>query len=104
MHRLSDPAIEAILKEWNVGEYDPPNTDIREWNRGVETFCDTYGIPDAQRPQCAARFARGELRNELENVLKDAREKFGPISWERFATFMVAFDREEASFLPPSDW
>ena len=101
MHRLSDPAIEAILNEWDIAEYDPPNTDIREWNRAVETLCDTYGIPDAQRPQCAARFARGELRTELEKMLKDAREKFGPISWVRFTTFMVAFDREETSLLLP---
>ena len=103
MHRLSDPAIEAILNEWDIAEYDPPNTDIREWNHAVETLCDTYGIPDAQRPQCAARFARGELRTELEKVLKDAREKFGPISWVRFTTFMVAFDREETSLLLPGN-
>ena len=69
----------------------------------METLCDTYGIPDTQRPQCAARFARGELRTELEKVLKDAREKFGPISWVRFTAFMVAFDREEASHLPSGD-
>jgi hypothetical protein len=103
MHRFSDPAIEAILKEWNIGEYDPPNTDIREWNRAVETLCDTYGIPDAQRPQCAARFAKGKVRPELENVLKDARERFGPISSERFMAFMVAFDREEVSLLLSGD-
>ena len=45
MHKLSDPAIEAILKEWDIAEYDPPNTDIREWNRAVETRA-LCGMPE----------------------------------------------------------
>ena len=94
MHQLSDPAIEAILKDWNSPEYDPPNTDIHEWNRTIETLCDTYGIPDIQRPQCAMRFIRSQLRTDLENVLRDAQAQFGPVHWAQFANFMVAFDRK----------
>lgn len=94
MYQLPDPAIEAILKEWDLQEYDPPNTDIWEWTRTIESLCDTYGIPDAQRPQCATRFTKKELRVELENVLKDPRTRFGPVRWAQFANFMVALDRE----------
>ena len=94
MYRLSDPAIEAILKEWNPQEYYPPNTDILEWNRTVGSLCDTYGIPDTQRPQCATRFIKSELRIELEQVLGDARTKFGPVRWPQFASFMVICDRK----------
>jgi len=94
MYRLSDPALEAILKEWNPEEYDPLNTDVRVWTLAVESLCDTYGIPDTQRPQCAAKFIKSELRNGLEKVLVDAREKFGPVHWAQFTNFMVEFDRK----------
>jgi hypothetical protein len=94
MYRLPDPAIEAILREWNPQEYYPPNTDVHEWNRTIGKLCGAYGIPDVQRPQCAARFVKKELRIELESVLKDSRTKVGPIQWGQFANFMVAFDRE----------
>lgn len=92
MYQLSDPALEAILKEWHPEEYDPPNTNIREWIRSLESLCDTYGIPDLQRPQCAAGFIKDELSAELLKVLIDARTKFGPVYWDRFKCFMVAFD------------
>ncbi|KAF9645331.1 hypothetical protein BDM02DRAFT_3120353 [Thelephora ganbajun] len=93
MYRLSDPAIEAILKEWRQKEYDPSYTDVREWTHAVESLCDTYGIPDTQRPECAAKFIKSELRTELENVLRDARTRFGPIHWAQFTNFMAEFDR-----------
>jgi hypothetical protein len=94
MQQLSDPAIEAILKEWHTPLYDPPNTIIHEWVRTIGTLCDTYGIPDAQRAECAVKFIRSELRTELENVLRDARARFGSVHWAQFTNFMVAFDRE----------
>jgi len=94
MHQLSEKALEAILKEWNPQEYDPPNTNIQEWTHIIESLCDTYGIPDAQRPQCAARFIESELRTELEDVLRDSRARFGPIRWVQFTNFMAAFDRK----------
>ena len=94
MYQLSDQAIEAILKEWRPPVYDPPNTDIQEWIRTVGTLSDTYGIPDAQRAQCAVKFMKSELRAELEKVLGDARARFGSVRWAQFTTFMVAFDRE----------
>ena len=94
MYQLSNPAVEAILDEWHPQEYAPPNTDVREWIRTIETLCDTYGIPDTQRPQCATRFIKSELRNELENVLRDARTQFGPVRWTQFVNFMVALDRK----------
>ena len=94
MYQLPDPAIEAILKEWSPEEYNPPNTDIKEWNRTIETLCDTYGIPDTQRALCATRFIKDELKVELEKVLSEARAQFGPTGWAQFANFMVAFDRE----------
>jgi len=94
MHQLSDLALEAILKEWDTPEYDPPNTDIREWTHSIESLCDIYGIPDNQRPQCAAKFIEGELRTELGGVFREARDRFGPIHWAQFANFMAAFDRK----------
>jgi len=94
MHQLSDLALGAILKEWDTPEYDPPNTDIQEWTISIESLCNTYGIPDTQRPQCATRFIKSELRTELENVMREARARFGPIHWAQFANFMAEFDRK----------
>ncbi|KAF9789709.1 hypothetical protein BJ322DRAFT_552634 [Thelephora terrestris] len=94
VYQLADPAVEAILNEWHLQEYAPPNTDIQEWICTIETLCDTYGVPDTQRPQCATRFIKSELRNELENVLRDSRTQFGPVHWTQFVNFMVALDRK----------
>jgi hypothetical protein len=94
MYQLSDPAIEAILKDWNLQEYDPPDTDVQEWILIIGTQCDTYGIPDAQRAYCAVRFMKSGLRAELEGVLREARARFGSVHWAQFTNFMVAFDRE----------
>ena len=94
MYLLSDLALKAILGEWDPQRYDPPKTNIREWIRAIESLSDTYGIPDTQRPQCAVKFIRAGLRAELETVLKKARASFGPIHWDRFADFMIAFDRK----------
>jgi hypothetical protein len=94
MNQLTDLALEAILEEWSPEQYDPPNTDIQEWTLSIESLCDTYGIPDTQRPQCAARFIREELRTELEPVFADARTTYGPIHWAQFRNFMTAFDRK----------
>jgi hypothetical protein len=94
MYQLSDAAIEVILKEWHLEEYDPPNTNIQEWNLIAGTHCDTYGIPDTQRAQCAVRFMKSGLRAELEDVLAKARARFGSVHWAQFTNFMVAFDRE----------
>jgi len=73
MCQLPNLTLEAILKEWHPQEYDPPNTDIREWTLAMESLCDTYGIPDTQRQQCATKFIKGELRTELEKVCGYAR-------------------------------
>ena len=94
MYQLTDLALEAILKEFHPQEYDPPNTDVREWTRSIELLCDTYGIPDVQRPQCAANFVKGELGTELGTVLARARVEYGSVHWDRFKIFMVEFDRE----------
>jgi hypothetical protein len=94
MPPLPDPALNAVLKEWNPKEYDPPNTDVQEWTHTIESLCETYRIPDDQRPQCAVNFVKAELRNELEKVLEDARAKFGPVHWAQFKIFMKALDRK----------
>jgi len=94
MDWISDPALEAILQEWNPNVYDPPHTDIQGWTHTIEVLCHTYGIPDTQRPQCAAKFVKDELRTELEDVLANARARFGPIHWAQFKIFMTAFDRK----------
>ena len=94
MPQLSDLALKAILTEWHPQEYDPPHTDVRQWIRSIDSLCDTYGIPDVQRPQCATDFIKDALRPELRNVLVEAREQFGSVHWDRFKIFMVAFDGE----------
>ena len=94
MHQLTEPALEAILKEFHPQEYDPPHTDIQEWIHSIESLCDTYGVPDTQRAQCTTSFVKDELRTELRNVLTEARETFGPVRWNQYKTFMIAFDRE----------
>jgi len=93
-YRLTDLALKAILKEFHAQEYDPPRTDVRKWVYSIESLCDTYGVPDVQRPQCATAFIKDELRTELLNVLEDARRRFGPVQWDQFKAFMVVFDRE----------
>ena len=93
-HWIPDLALEAILGEWHPQEYDPLHTDIREWIRSLESLCDTYGIPDVQRPECATGFVKDGLRARLLEVLADARMRFGPVHWDQFKTFMVALDRE----------
>lgn len=99
MYQLRDLALEAILREWDIQEYDPPNTDIREWMHATESLCDEYGIPDTQRPRCATKFIKDELRAGLENVLREARAQFGPIHWAQFNDFMVGFDRKRDSIV-----
>lgn len=91
---LTDLALKVIVKEFNPGVYDPPQTDVRKWIHSLETLCDTYGIPDVQRPQCATGFIKDELRTELLKVLEDARRRFGPVQWDGFKRFMVVFDGE----------
>ena len=97
MHQLSDLALKAILKEWDPQEYDPPYTDVQEWIRSIDSLCDTYGIPDVQRPQCATDFIKNELRAELRKVLARALEQFGSVHWDQFKIFMVAFDSKRDS-------
>ena len=94
MHQLSDLALEAILEAFDAQEYDPPHINVREWIHSIELLCDTYGIPDLQRPRCATAFAKDELRNELGNALADVRATFGSVHWDPFKNFMVSFDRE----------
>jgi len=57
MEWISDPALEAILQEWNPNVYDPPHTDIQGWTHTIEALCHTYGIPDN-----SAIAVRGEVR------------------------------------------
>jgi len=94
MYQLSDPAIKAILKEWRPKEYHPPHTDVQEWIFSIESLCNVYGIPDVQRLQCATGFIKKELSIELRKVLAEARGRFGPIRWDQFKAFLVAFDRK----------
>ena len=93
MHRLSDLALEAILREFDSQDYDPLHTDVWEWIDSIELLCDTYGVPDVQRPQCATAFTKGDFRTDLENALAEARERFGPVHWVPFKNSMVAFDQ-----------
>lgn len=94
MYQLPDLALEAILKEWHPQQYDPPHSDVREWVNSIESLCDTYGVPDVQRPQCATGFIKDELSAELLKLLMEARAKFGSVHWVQFKNFMVAFDSE----------
>lgn len=94
MHQLPDLALEAILKEWGPQEYDPLHTDVRKWIRSIESLCDTYGIPDVQRPHCATDFIKPEVRIELQEVLAEARINSGFVHWDQFKNYMTGFDRE----------
>jgi len=94
MYQLSDPAIKAILKEWHPKEYYPPYTDAGEWIDSIESLCNIYGIPNAQRLQCALGFTKKELSTELRKALDEAREWLGgPVNWTQFKSFLVVFDR-----------
>lgn len=92
MDQLHDPALGAILNEWNLQEYDPPHTDVQEWIHSIESLCNAYGIPDIQRPQCAMHFIKRELRAELLPAFEEVREKFGSVRWAQFKNFLVEFD------------
>ena len=93
-YQLTDLAIEAILKDWHPQNYSPPYTDIHDWIHSIESLCELYGIPNVQRLECALRFIKEELSTELRNVLREARERFGPVYWDQFKNFLVIFDRE----------
>ena len=94
-YQLSYLAIQAILKEWRPDLYTPPYTDVREWIQKIDSLCNTYGIPAAQRLQCAMEFIKKELGTELRKVLEEARERLGvPVNWSHFKNFLVAFDGE----------
>ena len=94
MHRLSDLALEAIIKEWHPQEYDPPFTDAQAWVRSIESLCDTYGIPEVQRSQCATRFVKDELRVKLPKAWAGTRAMIVPTHWDQFKNFVVTFDSE----------
>jgi hypothetical protein len=85
-YRLSDLAIRAILKEWNLQTYLPPYTDVREWIRSIDLHCNLYGIPDAQWRQCADNFINAELRIVL-TVL-------GSLDWNQFKAVLIPIDRK----------
>lgn len=95
MRLLSDPAIEAILKEWcQINFYNPYYTKLDPWIQSVETLCATYGIPDIQRAQCAAQFTSSVAQTAVEKELEDARAANAHIHWAQFVNFMKAYDRE----------
>lgn len=86
MYQLSDLAIKAILKEWRLKTYCPPYTDVKEWIRSIESYCNLYGIPDVQWLQCADNFINNELRRAL--------AMFGPLSWNQFKAVLIPIDRK----------
>jgi len=56
-------------------------------------------MPHVRDPGHSATAVRGEvlkdeLRTKLEDVLANARARFGPIHWAQFKIFMTAFDRK----------
>ena len=95
MPLLSDPAIKAILHEWNLEKYDPLLADksFFQWSREVEGLCEKYGIPDAQRAQCALTFMGEGVRAWLEEHFM-ARAGSKPTDWASFKGFMGEFDSE----------
>ena len=61
------------------------------WNRSATcTEFRTYS------DQCATGFVKDGLRARLLEVSVDARMRFGPVHWNQYKTFMVAFDRGRA--------
>ena len=94
MPLLSDPAIKAILREWKLKEYNPLLTkSFIQWSREVEVLCEKYGIPDAQRAQCALTFMGKGVRAGIEDHFM-ARAGSKPTDWASFKGFMGEFDSE----------
>ena len=94
MNQLNDPAIKAILKDWHPQKYCPLHTDVQQWIDSIELLCIRYAIPNAQWPQCAVHFIEEDIGTVLSNVLAEILEEYGPVDWNRFKRFMIAFDRE----------
>ena len=105
MYQLTDSAIEVILADWHPQKYRPLCTDVQQWIDSIELLCDLYGIPDIQRLRCALRFVEEEISTILRKVLAEARERVGPVHWNQFRSFLVAFDGKWDSItmkLPPT--
>lgn len=50
---LTSRAILTIVKSWDVGIYNPLQTNCTAWLDDIHSFCEQYGVPITQRASCA---------------------------------------------------
>ena len=85
---LTPRAILAIVKAWDVGMYDPPETNLTSWLSRVYKTCVRYEIPTAQRARCAVHHLRVDY--------KEASRTSGcdDMTWDEFTVWLRQYSRK----------
>jgi hypothetical protein len=83
---LTPPAVQAIVKSWDVPPYNPPGTDVSGWLSKVRRLCEVYRVPVLQRALCA-----------MHNMRVDCREAaFAAgcydMTWDQFTAWLLEHD------------
>ena len=73
-------------------KYDPLRSNINRWICSMEIMFAKQGIVNTERPLVAAKNIEGEFGTELYSIVEKAEADFGPIGWDQFKNFMIAFN------------
>ena len=83
---LTDRAVQAIVKSWDITAYNPPGTDAASWLRRVHRLCEAYGVPVTQRALCAMHHMRAECREAAHAA------KCYEMTWDQFTKWILKYD------------
>ena len=83
---LTDRAVQAIVKSWDISEYNPPGMDAASWLGRVHKLCEAYGVPVTQRALCAMHHMRTDCQEEAY-----ATECY-EMTWDQFAKWILKYD------------
>ena len=82
--------LEAV--EFDKNKYNPMHSNINEWIKSMEALFEESDIDDCKRPLSAVGNIEGVIGTDLRRTVKKAEAEFGPIGWDQFKKFMIAFD------------
>ena len=85
---LTPLAILAIVKAWDVGTYNPPETSFTSWLSRVHKTCVRYEIPTAQRARCAVHHLRADYKEAARTSGCD------DMTWEEFKVWLRQYGRK----------
>ena len=83
---LTDRAVQAIVKSWDITAYNPPGTDAASWLRRVRKLCEAYGVPVTQQALCAMHHMRAECREAAHAA------KCYEMTWDQFTKWILKYD------------